>query len=165
MRQLKQKKTEIRKMKLIKNYNIIVTSIILLIAIYLWTIFVKIDYDPNYIMKGHHDYRFLGYLKFMIYCIAWVIFIIGIFQLKYHLMGKNRLLLISIIYFGIIGYILYLLSVCYGFGMAIAKTGAFRKALTLILPSLIILIFSWTKYVKKIHKESKSNKFKSKLII
>jgi hypothetical protein len=148
-------------MKLIKNYNYIVISIILLISIYLWTIFTKINYNPNYVMKGHHDYPFNGYLKFMFYCVGWIIFMTGVIQLKHHLMGINRLPLISIIYFGIIGYVFFLLFVCNGFEMEVIKTGMFRKALSLTLPSIIILIFSWSKYAKEIHEESKTKKIES----
>jgi hypothetical protein len=148
-------------MKLIKNYNYIVISIIILISIYLWTIFTKINYNPNYVMKGHHDYPFNGYLIFIFYCVGWIIFTTGIIQVKHHLMGVNRLPLISIIYFGIIGYVFFLLFVCGDFDITILKTGKFRKALNLILPSIIILVFSRSKYVKKMHEESKINKFVS----
>jgi hypothetical protein len=112
-------------------------------------------------MKGPHDYRFRGYLKFMIYCIAWIIFLLGIIQLKFYLLGKNTLPFISIIYCGIIGYVLYLISVTYGFNVEFLETGAFTKALALILTSLIVLIFSWSGYVKKIHLQSKNNIFRN----
>ena len=144
-------------MKLIKNFNKIIIVIALLIAIYLWGIFIEIDYNPNYVMKGHHDYAFRGYLLFIFYTIGWVLFLIGIIQLKCHLMGLNRLPLISIIYFGIIGYVFFLLTICGNFDSSIIKTGAFRKSINIVLPSLIVLSFSWTKYVKNIHLESKKN--------
>lgn len=108
-------------------------------------------------MKGHHDYRFKGYLKFVIYCIVWILFLIGTIQLKFHLLGKNTLPFISIIYCGIIGYVLYLISATYGFNGEFLETGAFTKALAIILPNVIVLIFSWSGYVKKMHLQSKNN--------
>lgn len=142
-------------MKLIKNYNKIIIAITLLIITYLWTVFLKIDYNPNHVMKGHHDYSFRGYLLFFFYCIGWIIFLTGIIQLKYHLMGTNRLPLITIIYFGIIGYVFFLLTICCDFDSSIVETGAFRKSMNIFLPSVIVLSFSWTKYVKNIHMKYK----------
>jgi hypothetical protein len=146
-------------MKLIKYYNYITTLIILLITMYLWTIFTKINYNPNHIMKGHHDYAFNGYLMFIFYCVGWILFITGIILLKDYLMGENSLPVILIIYFGIIGYVSFLLIVCSDFDLKIIRTGAFHKSINLILPCVIVLIFSWTKYAKQIHEKSKTNKY------
>jgi amino acid transporter len=142
-------------MKINKNYNYFLYITITIILIYLWTIFTKIHYDPNYVMKGHHDYRFRGFLIFGIYVFGWFFFVLGLYQLKYYLRGNNTLLLLTIIYSCLIGYVFYLLFEGNTIELSSVSSGRFRKSMAIIIPSLIILIFSWTKYAKLIHLESK----------
>lgn len=140
-----------------KIYNYTIVLIIALVAVYLFLIFLKIDYNPNYVRKGHHDFSFKGYLKFFIYLIGWFFFLMGVFQLKEYLLGQNKLLLISVLYIIIISYVLFLFSVTYGFNETSLKTGAFFKAASLIISSFIVLLFSWTKYATELHERSKNN--------
>ncbi|RKS02798.1 hypothetical protein [Flavobacterium sp. 102] len=141
-------------MKIKKNFNYIIFVSIIFIAIYLWTIFVNIKYDPNYTSKSHHDYGINGFLVFFAYAFGWLIFVVAIFQIKYYLNGKDNLYLITFILASTSAYILFLLFVC-GSIENLIQTGSFKKGMALFLPSIISLIIIHTKGFKKIHLESK----------
>lgn len=141
-------------MKLKQNINYILFVAIVIIVIYLWTIFINIKYDPNYIPKGHHDYGINGFLIFYAYALGWLIFLMSLFQLKFYLNGKDNLYLITFILSSMSAYILFLLFVCRPIDTVI-HSGSFRKGMALFVPSIILLILSHTKNAKKVHTESK----------
>ena len=150
-------------MKLTKNYNYFLYITTTVIAIYLWSIFTKIHYNPNYVMKGHHDYPINVFLIFGIYTCGWGIFVLGLFQLKLYLNGNNQLTIITIIYTCLILYAFFLLLEGSTIDRSILSTGRFKKSMAIIIPSSNVLIFSWTKYAKRINLESKFQKIGKEL--
>lgn len=143
-------------LKKISNYFIFL--IIIIIVIYLWSILKTIEYNPNHKMKSHHDYSINGFLIFAGYTYCWGVFVFGLFQLKYYLLGKDKLQIITITYSCMIGYLLFLVLICKPIDMSLVNTGFFKKPMALIIPSSIALLYSRTSIAKKIHMQSKLEK-------
>ena len=153
-------------MKLVKNFNYILLITIVTIAIYLWTIYTNINYNPNHIPVSHHDYGISGFVILACYTIAWIIFIVGLLQLKCYLLGKDRIYLIVFIYGAIISYTLFLLFqpiqlFFEPIDLKIFRSGSFKKSLVLVIPSTLILIFTTTKYARAIHYKNKIQSFEN----
>ncbi|MGC4039286.1 MAG: hypothetical protein QM710_00395 [Flavobacterium sp.] len=145
-------------MKPIKYFDKFLILAIMLIAAYLVYVFASIDFDPDYTNKGHHDNAFNGYMIALICTFFWTVFIVGLFQVKYYLQGKERLYLVSFIFAGLSLYLLALTFLCFPMSYKEKRTiDAFMNFFVLIIPSLILLGFSWTKYVRNIHNQSKLN--------
>ena len=141
-------------MKIKQNFNYIIFVSTIIIVIYLLTIFLNIRYDPNHIPKSHHDYGISSFLIFFAYAFGWVMLLGALFLTKMYLNGKRYLIFITGILVAISQYTLFLLFVESEIE-TIIYSGRFRKAMVLVLPSMILLVLSHSKYLKKIHNESK----------
>lgn len=139
-------------MKLVKNYIIFLTLTITSIVIYLTLMFVDIEYNPNYKMKGHHDYAFNGYLLFGLFTCFWLVFTFGLFQLKFYLEGKERLPLTKFVFGGLFLYGLFLILLEYPFS---SEKNNILHLVMLTLASLLMLVFSLAKPAKESHRQSK----------
>lgn len=138
-----------------KNYNILLFCAIAVIVLYLIFMFANIKYNPYHVMKHHHDYPFSGYLLFFIFTCFWGVFVLGLFQLKSYLLGKERLLFVNFI-FGALT--LYLSMICVDFLTEPLNDETNKQLinfLPLITPSIFLMVFSWTPFAKAIHNKSK----------
>ena len=147
-------------MKLKQNFNYLIFASIILIGIYLWTIFANIKYEPNHVSTSHHDYGINGFFIFFFYSCGWVIFLFALLQVKKYLDGKDNLYLISFMLGSISLYILFLLFVCTPIETVI-NSGSFKKGMILFAPSIILLIIIHTKNFKRIHSESKIENYEN----
>ncbi len=147
-------------MTLKKNFSYALYISIVMIGIYLLAIFLNIKYDPNHIPKSHHDYGINSFLIFIAYAFGWLVFLIGFFQIKNYLNGKDNLYLLTFILGSTSAYILFLLFVCTPMETVI-QSGSFKKGMGLFVPSIILLILSHTKNFKRVHTESKVQNYEN----
>lgn len=147
-------------MSIKKRFNYSLYFSIIIIGIYLLTLFLNIKYDPNHIPKNHHDYGVNGFLVFITYTFGWLIFFIGYYQVRNYLYGKDNLHLITFIFSSISGYTLFLLFVCTPID-TVLYSGSFKKGMALFIPSIIVLLLSHTKKFKRVHIESKAQNYEN----
>lgn len=122
-----------------------------MIVIQLWVIFINTESQPNTIHKELKCGIIIPFFDLIFYTCGWLLFTVGLFQIKLYSYGKERLALITFIFGAIAGYLVFLYLI---FG----PTLFIKNGVSLFIASIIAIFLSHSKRVKKIYLESKKPK-------
>jgi hypothetical protein len=138
-----------------KGYNYGLYLFIVFVLTYLTIIFLNFNIDGPTESLENPRISVATFFFFLFYCASWIIFLIGLFQLKHYINGKNNLALITLIFGSFFVYGIFLLIVLELKSIIDLFFCPLNKVTFFVITSLIILIFSRTSFIKKMRLNQK----------